>query len=123
MLAWLKRQVTGTDEASAEADESAPRGLGMSRAYMSLHQYLDARFANIVVMTFGEIEDLLGFALPVSARRDPRWWAGDDLSNAAHSNAWLLAKRTATPNLPAQTVVFERGFSASRGSSGHASQD
>lgn len=116
MLAWLKQQLTGKEAASAHSSDHEPRGLGMSRAYMSLHEYLDGRFANVVVLTFREIEDLLGFALPVSARTDPRWWAGEDLANAAHSNAWLLARRTATPNLPAQTVMFERGYGASSGS-------
>jgi hypothetical protein len=82
----------------------------MGRPYLALYEYLDARFANVVVMSFQEIEDLLGFPLPVSARRDARWWANDDLGNAAHANAWLLARRTATPHLPAQSVTFERGY-------------
>jgi hypothetical protein len=82
----------------------------MGRPYLALYEYLDGRFANVVVLSFAEIEDLLGFPLPVSARRDARWWANDDLANAAHANAWRLARRTATPHLSAQSVTFERGY-------------
>jgi hypothetical protein len=85
-------------------------GLGMATDYLPLHRYLANRAADRVILTFREIEDLLGFQLPVSARRNARWWADDDLENASHSNAWLLARRSATPNLNAQSVLFERGF-------------
>ena len=32
--------------------------------YAPLHKYLDERYADTVVLTFGEIEDLLGSKLP-----------------------------------------------------------
>jgi hypothetical protein len=88
----------------------------MSGQYLSLHKYLDDRYANRVVLTFGEIEDLLGFTLPDSARREMEWWtnAVADTRGANHSNSWTLAGRTAKPNLPAQTVVFDRTSSVSR---------
>jgi len=78
--------------------------------YGSLQKYLTARYADSVVLTFAQIEDLLGFALPDSARVEAAWW------NAAHSGetpsaqwqSWTLAKRMATPNLRAETVLFER---------------
>jgi hypothetical protein len=110
MLDRLRTLIRGHAE-DAEA-ESAPteRGLGMARPYVPLYDYLDNRYADVVVMTFREMEDLLGFALPVSAKRDTRWWANDDLHNAAHANAWLLAKRSASPNLSAGSVSFERGY-------------
>jgi hypothetical protein len=92
------------------AEHPGARGLGMAPPYVALYEYLEARYADVVVMTFREMEDLLGFALPVSAKRDARWWANDDLGNAAHANAWLLARRSATPNLSAGCVSFERGY-------------
>ncbi len=46
--------------------------------YRPLHKYLDERFANTVVLTFSEIEDLLGFTLPDSARVHQAWWANND---------------------------------------------
>jgi hypothetical protein len=77
-----------------------------SGKYRLLHKYLDERYANMVVLTFGQIEDLLGFALPAPARSDPNWW--EQPTDAGCADAWRLAHRTAKPNLLAQHVVFER---------------
>jgi hypothetical protein len=61
-------------------------------------------------LTFAEIEDLLGSALPEEARREQKWWTNP--VTAAHppnySDSWTLAYRTARPNMRAQTVAFER---------------
>ena len=78
--------------------------------YQSLHKYLDGRYADTVILRFAEIEDLLGFTLPDSARVDQAWWAnnGPDDTPPPQSRSWTLASRTAPPNLQAQTVVFER---------------
>ena len=46
--------------------------------YRSLHKYLYDRFADSVVLTFAEIEDLLGFTLPDAARLEQGWWANAD---------------------------------------------
>jgi hypothetical protein len=78
--------------------------------YKGLYEYLDNRYANTVVLTFAQIEDLLGFKLPDSARVDHAWWANNG-PNDTPPPQWrsrTLASRTATPNLQAQTVVFER---------------
>ncbi len=82
----------------------------MPGKYQKLYQYLQNRFANVVVLTFAQIEDLLGFVLPASARDDLAWWANPDPATApsSHSRSWTLATRTATANLRAQTVTFER---------------
>jgi hypothetical protein len=82
----------------------------MPGKYQSLYQYLENRYANTVVLTFDQIEDLLGFTLPDSARVDQTWWANTDPNDTPqhHSRSWTLASRTATPNLQAQTVIFER---------------
>jgi len=37
------------------------------------HKYLRDRYAECVVLTFGEIEDLLGSALPAAARLHTTW--------------------------------------------------
>ena len=82
----------------------------MPGKYKLLYQYLENRYANTVVLTFAQIEDLLGFTLPDSARVHQEWWANKDPSGTLQPQArsWTLASRTATPNLQAQTVVFER---------------
>jgi hypothetical protein len=84
----------------------------MSGRYLLLYKYLENRYATTVVLTFAEIEDLLGFALPGPARVGREWWttAGmDGVDN--YSDSWTLANRTAIPNLLARTVVFERASS------------
>jgi hypothetical protein len=75
-----------------------------------LYKYLRDRYANRVVLTFAEIEDLLGFALPTPARGQREWWAGTDrgAQSSAQSAAWMLASRTAAVDLVAQRVVFDR---------------
>ena len=82
----------------------------MPGQYEKLYQYLQDRFANVVVLTFTQIEDLLGFALPALAHADQAWWAnpGPNDTPSSHSRSWTLATRTATPNMRAQTVTFER---------------
>jgi len=78
--------------------------------YRSLHQYLDNRYANTVLLTFAEIEDLLGFTLPDRARLQQEWWSNTDTdsTSSAQSRSWTHASRTARANLLARTVVFER---------------
>jgi hypothetical protein len=76
--------------------------------YQFLHKYLEHRYADTVVLSMGQIEDLLGFPLPAQARTDPSWWTSAGGPLAPQNEAWNLAHRTAKPNLPAGNVVFER---------------
>lgn len=80
----------------------------LAAPYLALYTYLQHRYASNVVMTFEQVESLLGCALPARARTGLDWWTNptDDLDR--HSEAWTVARRTATPNLPARTVAFER---------------
>jgi hypothetical protein len=82
----------------------------MSGEYQALHTYLDARYARTVVLTFQQMEALLGFPLPQSARSDATWWTtAAGTADVRYQDAWKLADRTAAPNLMARTVIFERG--------------
>ena len=111
MLEWMnKRTPRETAETKADAHPAKPHRSNKAGKYRLLYEYLENRYANNVVLTFGQIEDLLGFTLPDLARTDKEWWtvASVDIAEARLSDAWTLARRTATPNLLAQTVVFER---------------
>jgi hypothetical protein len=111
MFDWLKkRAVTAHPRLEADVEPAKPQGRAMSGKYLLLYKYLEGRYANIVVLTFAEIEDLLGFALPDQARLHREWWTDRKTSAAGpdYSDSWLLASRTAVPNLLAQIVVFER---------------
>ena len=112
VLTWLKKPgstLTVSDRADTQAPRT-PHRLTVPAEYLSLHKYLDDRYADTVVLTFAEIEDLLGFTLPELARIQQDWWANANPQSApsAQSRSWLQASRTAIPNLRAQTVVFER---------------
>jgi hypothetical protein len=113
MLDWMKRRgSTVHNQAESDAGAAKPRGRVMSGKYLPLYRYLENRYANTVVLTFAEIEDLLGIALPDVARLRQEWWTNPDLHMAPpnYSDSWILASRTARPNLLARTVVFDRAF-------------
>ena len=76
--------------------------------YQSLYAYLENRYAVTVVLTFEQMEALLGSALPEQARTDGAWWTDVSTRQDAHADAWTIARRTAVPNLPAGIVTFER---------------
>jgi hypothetical protein len=102
MFDWLKKK---TRPAPAAVIWHA-----MSGQYLSLHLYLLNRYADRVVLTFSEIEDLLGFSLPDRARHDAGWWAvaSSSIEGPQRSDTWVLANRTAIPNLVARSVTFAR---------------
>ena len=76
--------------------------------YLALYKYLEHRYASNVVLTFAEMESLLGFSLPESAHTRADWWAGECSAHDRHAETWTVAQRKATPNLVARTVAFER---------------
>lgn len=80
--------------------------MALSGKYRFLHKYLDERYADIVVLTLRQIEDLSGFALPSAAHTNADWWT--HATDQGWSDAWTMALRTARPNLIAGHVVFER---------------
>ena len=87
--------MTGHNRAAAEAEAPVkPQGFAVPREYLSLHKYLANRFADTVVLTFAEIEDLLGFTLPDLARLRHEWWANADSGSApsVHSRSWPILK-------------------------------
>ena len=89
---------------------TAPSSRSSVWEYQGLYRYLENRFADTVVLTFAQVESLVGFRLPDLARLRPDWWATAeaDAVPSSQSRSWVEASRTATPNLRAQSVVFER---------------
>ncbi len=111
MARWNKSGPWGAAGHSPHAaDPPPPAGSGPGGEYGRLHAYLRDRYANRIVLTFAQIEDLIGFPLPALARVQAEWWGGADpiAHHSAQVDAWTLASRTATVNLLAQCVVFER---------------
>jgi hypothetical protein len=114
MMQWLesmKRRVSGGLDSPATRPEPVKKpGRPMTGKYLLLHKYLNDRYADTVVLTFAEIEDLLGFTLPDPARLQQEWWTSGDANTdrSSHADSWILASRTAKPNMQAKTVEFER---------------
>ena len=109
MRLWKKPRTTDIVRLRLEAQTTQePRP--QAGSYQLLYKYLRDRYANRVVLTFAEIEDLLGFVLPDAARLQVEWWActGPIETRSAQSDSWMRASRTTTVNLVAQSVVFDR---------------
>jgi len=110
MTDWFRKRPTMTLPRFTPAVESAKGSRSDTGEYRLLNKYLRDRYANRVVLTFKEIEDLIGFALPEKAWLLQEWW-GDTNSTpqrSAQADAWTLANMTCTANLAAKIVVFER---------------
>ena len=59
--------------------------------------------------SFVDIEHILGFCLPKSARTHRQWWQNQSKDDGRHARAWQAAGwQTSTVDLRAQTLVFER---------------
>jgi hypothetical protein len=110
MLDWIKkRRSAAVNSSLTKADAPKRPGRPMTGQYLLLYNYLENRYADTVVLTFSEIEDLLGFPLPEQARQQREWWLDAQTgAGANHADSWILASRTAIPDLKAKTVMFER---------------
>ena len=88
-------------------DEDIEPGEGR---YAKLAVWLQKRAASEdrLERTFADIEEILGSALPPSARDHRSWWANDSVSHP-WSRLWLeVGWRVHSINLSKQTVVFAR---------------
>ena len=111
MMDWLKIFMPAAAHPQVRPVPPAPKrpARKVDGKYLLLNEYLENRFANTVVLTFGQIEDLVGSALPDVARTDKTWWTADPAAGESrHAQAWTLAGMTAKPNLGAGHVLFER---------------
>ena len=106
VLAWW-RQATPVAQRPAAIYPSKVRPSGVPAEYVPLYTYLEQRYASTVVLTFNQMEELLGFALPAPACTDLEWWTST-ADRHRHAAAWIGAGRTAVPNLSARIVTFDR---------------
>jgi hypothetical protein len=102
---WWRREDAPVSLRVTARDEAKP---SVPAAYLPLYAYLDRRYAATVVLTFEQIEALLGFTPPSPAFADAEWWTLSQGSSDRHSSAWIAARRTAAPHLSARVVTFER---------------
>ena len=82
--------------------------------YDPLNRYLLGLDRNEWRATFADIERVLGFKLPRSARDYPAWWANEAEGSHVHAKAWMAAGwETSDLNLTGETIIFERTRSPS----------
>lgn len=80
----------------------------MSRKYAALTAYLENQKAERIALSFAQIERIVGFPLPASARKHGPWWTNSP-SPGRHNETWLkIGWQTADRNLKSQTIAFER---------------
>lgn len=97
-----------SDKKTAEQNQQTdPAKMKVSKKYRRLSELLDMSGSRSVTLTFGEIENAIGFALPDSAREHRAFWANTTTHSIALS--WLsVGYKTVDVNLSRETVVFER---------------
>lgn len=111
LLNWLLTRWRGaTPPARQEiiARVERPPSPRVPPEYLPLYTYLEHRYASTVVLSFDQMEALLGRSLPARAGTERDWWTGAAVSADRHSQAWTAAMRTAIPNLSARNVTFDR---------------
>lgn len=79
------------------------------RAYNPLYEYLARQPGAAWPASFGEVEHVLGRALPASARQHRAWWSNQTGQGHSQSHAWREAGwRTTKVDLAEERVEFVR---------------
>jgi hypothetical protein len=80
--------------------------------YDPLRRYLETRTTEQAPMTFADVERVLGFALPPSAKAHPTWWSNNTGTHVG-VRAWRDAGwKTSRVDVPGGRVVFIRDAAA-----------
>ena len=77
--------------------------------YRRLYTHLRDKEDEQWLTSFREIEAILGFRLPASARRYRPWWANQKSGGHSQSLAWMAAGwETANVDMEAETLLLRR---------------
>lgn len=77
--------------------------------YDLLNRYLRSLKTDLWHATFTQIEAVLGFQLPASARKHQAWWSNSAEGGHSHARSWLEADwQTQGLNLSSEEVDFRR---------------
>ena len=91
--------------AAVSSTPSPPRG-----SYAPLGPYLDGLGQHEVMLSFSDVEQILGRPLPASARKYQAWWANEQSGTHSHARAWLdVGWEARNVDLDAAHVRFVRG--------------
>ena len=85
------------------------RQVAARRKYAPLFRHLAALDTHRWPATFREVEAILGFSLPNSARIHRPWWSNQANGGHSHALAWHAAGwKTCAVDLVEESLVFER---------------
>ena len=100
-------------------NEQLMRQVAARGKYAPLFRYLVALDGECWQATFREVESILGFTLPNSARIHRPWWSNQANGGHSHALAWHAAGwKTRAVDLAAEALVFERKGDATLPSDG-----
>ena len=90
--------------------EQRYRDMAMRGKYRRLYAHLSGLRFREWRSSFAEVEAVLGFQLPLSARMHRAWWANQSRGNGhSHALAWTTAGwETAQVDMEAETLLFQR---------------
>ena len=110
LMRWWTRRLIARSSPVEPSPAPVRRTRAYNGEYLALHVYLRDRFADSIILTFSQVEDLLGFALPPAARLEADWWREphDGAARTTQAEAWQLASRSAVVNMAASCILFER---------------
>lgn len=81
--------------------------------YEPLNEFLGRLKADYWRPTFLELERILGFKLPVTARKNADWWNAEAGGRHAHANTWIGAGwKVQDVNVEKEKVTFVRSGAA-----------
>lgn len=81
----------------------------MLRKYQALHAHLVRRAGRAELLSFEDIEEIIGKELPQSAVKHRSFWANDNQDHHSHARAWMGAGyRVAYVDREEKVVRFER---------------
>ncbi len=80
----------------------------MPSKYDPLGDYLKSRASSEIVMSFSDIENVIGSRLPPKAVNHPAWWS-NNTSNNTMTKVWLDAGyKTERVDISARKLIFRR---------------
>ena len=95
----------------------------MSGKYSKLGVHLQKTSNDKLVMMFEELEEVLGFPLPASARKHRPWWSNDE-HHVQAKGGWLAAGwKVVTVDIFEKTVQFQKEVEKKNGNSPNISKE
>jgi len=105
-ISVLKERVGVLEKAmNSTAQEEVPELPTVSKKYRALSDFIIGSDEHELELSFTDIEDLLGFTLPPSARQHRAFWA--NAPSHAIASSWMSAGyETIRVNIELETIVF-----------------